>query len=305
MALLRIRHIGLKVVSVVLAALLWLLVSGEQTVERALRIPLEFTNLPPQLELVGAPPAVVDVRVRGSSGTLSRVAAGELSAVLDVRAARAGDRLFHLTPEDVRAPFGVEVVQVTPASVPLTFEESLSKTVGVTVRIEGDPAPGYAVGGVTVDPATVAIVGPASALGGLTEAVTEPISVSGASRPVKDTVTIGVADPVVRLKQAQTASVTISIAAAPDEWVVRGIAVQVRNSGSKTMVLPGDVTVWARGPRDSKDTDPAHYTAAVDVTGLAAGRHMLPVRVEAPTGIGLLRVDPPDVAVTIQPRGSR
>ena len=40
-------------VSVVLAALLWLVVSGEQTVERALRIPLEFTNLPPQLELVG------------------------------------------------------------------------------------------------------------------------------------------------------------------------------------------------------------------------------------------------------------
>ena len=60
MAILRIRHVGLKVISVVLAALLWLLVSGEQTVERALRIPLEFTNLPPQLELVGSPPSVVD-----------------------------------------------------------------------------------------------------------------------------------------------------------------------------------------------------------------------------------------------------
>lgn len=300
MAWFKIRHIGLKVVSVVLAALLWVLVSGEQTVERAIRIPLEFTNLPPQLELVGTPPAVVDVRVRGSSGTLSRVAAGELSAVLDVRAARSGDRLFHLTPEDVRAPFGVEVVQVTPANVSLTFEESLSKTVGVTVRIEGEPAPGYAVGGVTVEPATVAIVGPASALNGLTEAITEPISVSGASRPVKETVTIGVADPVVRLQQGQSANVTIAIAAAPDEWVVQGIAVQVRNSGSKTMVLPGEVNVWARGPRDSKDTDPTHYSAAVDVTGLSAGRHTLPVRVEAPTGIGLLRVDPAEVAVTIR-----
>src|SRR5262245_56511330 len=227
MALLKVRHVGLKVVSVVLAALLWLLVSGEQTVERALRIPLEFTNLPPQLELVGAPPAVVDVRVRGSSGTLSRVAAGELSAVLDVRAARAGDRLFHLTPEDVRAPFGVEVVQVTPASVSLTFEESLSKTVGVTVRVEGEPAAGYAIGGVAVEPATVAVVGPASALNGLTEAITEPISVSGASRAVKDTVTIGVADPLVRLRQPQTANVTISIAAAPEEWVVSGITVHV------------------------------------------------------------------------------
>ena len=70
MARLRIQHIGLKLVSVVLAVLLWLLVSGEQTVERALRVPLEFTNLPPQLELVGEPPAVVDVRASGRAADL-------------------------------------------------------------------------------------------------------------------------------------------------------------------------------------------------------------------------------------------
>ncbi len=300
MPVLKIRHIGLKIVSLVLATLLWLLVSGEQTVERALRIPLEFTNLPPQLELVGQPPAVVDVRVRGSSGTLSRVAAGELAALLDVRTARRGDRLFHLTAEDVRAPFGVEVVQVTPARVSLTFEESLSKTVGVTARVEGEPAAGYAVGGVTVDPPTVAIVGPAGALNGLTEAITEPISVAGASGPVTETVTIGVADPVVRLRQAQTARVTVSIGAAPEEWVVHGVTVQVKNGRGTSTVSPADVTIRVRGPRDSIDTNPEHYSAAVDITGLAAGKHMRLVRVEPPRGVGLLGVDPAEVVVTIR-----
>jgi YbbR domain-containing protein len=296
---LRIRNIGLKIVSLVLAALLWLLVSGEQTVERVLRIPLEFTNLPSQLELVGEPPAVVDVRVRGSSGTLGRVTAGELAAVLDVRTARVGDRLFHLTAEDVRAPFGVDVVQVTPASLSLTFEESQSKTVRVSARIEGEPATGYAVGGVTVDPPTVAIVGPASALKGLTEAITEPISVTGASGPVTETVTIGVADPVVRLRQAQTARVTVSIDAAPDEWAVHGVAVQVKNGRGAFTVSPTDVTIRVRGTRDAVDTNPEHYSAAVDVTGLGAGKHIRIVRVESPTGVGLLWVDPAEVLVTI------
>jgi YbbR domain-containing protein len=297
MAWLRIQHIGHKVVSVVLAVLLWLLVSGEQTVERALRVPLEFTNLPPQLELVGEPPAVVDVRVRGSSGTLSRVAAGELSAVLDVRTARAGDRLFHLTAEDVRAPFGVEVVQVSPASVSLSFEESLSKVVGITARIEGEPAPGFVVGGITVEPVNVAVVGPASALNGLTEAITEPVSVAGAFRSVVDEVTIGVADPAVRLRQAEKARVTVSIAAVPDEWVVRDIPVHVRN-GHVSSISPAKVTVRVRGPRDLMDADPERYSATVDLTGFANGRGVLPVRVETPTGIGLLRVDPAEVAVT-------
>src|SRR5688500_3272936 len=97
-----LRHIGLKVVSIGLAALLWLAVSGEQIVERALRIPLEFANLPAQLELVGDAPDVVDVRVRGSSGALSRIATGELVAILDLRSARPGQRLFHLVESDVR-----------------------------------------------------------------------------------------------------------------------------------------------------------------------------------------------------------
>ena len=88
--------------SIGLAALLWLVVSGEQIVERALRIPLEFTNLPARLELVGEPPDVVDVRVRGSSGGLSRIAAGEVVAVVDLRSARAGQRLFHLARNAVR-----------------------------------------------------------------------------------------------------------------------------------------------------------------------------------------------------------
>ena len=38
------------------------------------------------------------------------------------------------------------------------------------------------------------------------------------------------------------------------------------------------------------DVDPAHYSAAVDVTGFAPGRHMLPVRVEAPTRYGTVTV---------------
>ena len=75
------RNFGLKLLAVALGATVWYLVAGEQIVERALRIPLEFVNLPAQLELVGDAPAVVDVRVRGSSGALSRVTNGELVAV--------------------------------------------------------------------------------------------------------------------------------------------------------------------------------------------------------------------------------
>ena len=62
----------------------------------------------------------------------------------------------------------------------------------------------------TSNPATVEVVGPESSLRGLDEAMTEPISVAGATRPVREVVTIGVADPAVRLRTPQTAEVTVA-----------------------------------------------------------------------------------------------
>jgi YbbR domain-containing protein len=211
MAIVGLRHIGLKVMSIALAALLWLVVAGEQIVERALRIPLEFTNMPAQLEPVGEPPDVVDVRVRGSSGRLSRIAAGELVAVVDLQGAQPGQRLFHVSGSDVRAPFGVEVLQVVPSTLYMAFEPSATKVVPVVPEVEGDPAPGFEIGARTAEPATVEIVGPQTAVGRITSALTEPVSVAGASATIVKMVSVGVADPTVRLKSVDVVRVTVPV----------------------------------------------------------------------------------------------
>ena len=115
-------HLGLKVLSVAFAVLLWLFVSGDETVERGLRVPLEFQQFPGGLEMTGDAPSLVDVRVRGASSALSRLGPGDIVAQLDLKAAVVGRRLFQITPEQVRTPFGVQVVQVTPPSIALVFE---------------------------------------------------------------------------------------------------------------------------------------------------------------------------------------
>jgi YbbR domain-containing protein len=300
MAIVGIRHIGLKVVSIALAALLWLVVAGEQIVERALRIPLEFTNVPSQLELVGEPPNVVDVRVRGSSGSLSRIAAGELVAVLDLETARAGQRLFHLSATDVRAPFGIEVVQITPSNLYMKFEPSATKRVPIVPEVEGDPAPGFEIGTVTAEPSTVEVVGPSSAVAALTAAVTEPVSAAGASAPISESVTVGVADPSVRLRNPDPVRVTVNVTPAQLQWAVAGIPVKVLNARGRATVSPTAVTVHVRGPRDAMSAAAAAFDASVDVGGLRPGEYRLPVRVGLPPRIGVTRIDPIDVRVRIR-----
>ena len=215
MRLIRPRKIGLMVVSAALAAGLWMLVAGERTVERTMRIPLEFTNLPPRLELVGDAPDAVDVRIRGASAALARLSIGDLLAVMDLRQARAGSRLFHLDATDVRAPFSVEIVQVQPTSVALAFEPTETKIVMVAPQIEGEPAPGLSIGAITSDPPTVVVAGPATAIRGLTEAITEPVSIANAIDTVSEVVTVGVADPTVRVPSTRSVKVTVTLVRNP------------------------------------------------------------------------------------------
>jgi len=55
------RHLGLKILSIALAGAIWLTVGDQRAVERTMRVPLEYHNLPAKLELMNSPPDTVEV----------------------------------------------------------------------------------------------------------------------------------------------------------------------------------------------------------------------------------------------------
>ena len=296
------RHAGLKIVSLALAVALWMAVSGEEVVERGLRVPLELQQFPPGLELSGEPFTFVDVRVRGGSGTLNQVTSGDIVAMLDLRAARPGRRLFQLTPENVRVPFGVQVVQVAPSSIAMMFEKSATRPVTIVPEIEGNPAPGFIVGTVTADPKTIEVTGPESAVARATGAVTEAVSVAGARGRVAESVRVGLLDPLLRLKNPRSANVRVEVLPGPRERTVGGQPVHLRNLAPAlaAQALPPAVEVVLRGSRESLNRiDPGDVTAYVDLAGLGVGDYSLSVAAEASIDAGVARILPSAVQVRI------
>jgi YbbR domain-containing protein len=295
-------HLGLKTVSVALAVGLWMAVAGEETVDRGVRVPLELQQFPADLEVQGEPPTLVDVRVRGASGALARVSPGDIVAVLDLHGARPGRRLFQLTPEQVRAPFGLDVVQVTPATIALEFENSSSRRVPILPSVEGDPAPGFIVGAITTDPPEVEITGPETAVMATTEALTEAVSVSGARDTVTQSVTVGVLNPMLRVRNPRLASVRVQIVPGPRERLLHDQPVHLRDlrAALSAQAVPAVVEVLLRGTRESvSKVTPGDVTAFVDLDGLGVGDYTLPVRVDAPPAAGAVRIEPATVQVRI------
>jgi len=296
------RHLGLKLLALGLAVMLWIVVSGEATVERGLSVPLELQNFAPDLELQIKPPSNIDVRVRGGSGTLSRLLPADIVAVVDLHGAAAGQRLFHLTPDQVRVPFGVEIAQITPTTVAMVFEKSATKRVPVMPQIDGKPAPGFVVGKITSDPETVEIIGPESAIKRAAVALTENISVAGSRERVSGTVTVGMLDSALRLKASRTAVVDVQIVPAPLERNVRGLPVHWRNLAPNLIAqfVPATVDVMVRGNREGLSRMRADdLIAFVDVAGVGAGEYLLPVRVESTREAGVTEIDPSAVKVRI------
>jgi YbbR domain-containing protein len=297
------RNPWLKVLSVLIAAMLWLAVGGEQIVERSMRSPLELQNKPEGLEVVGDAPSTVDVRVSGASSAVGTLSAGDVVTVLDTGSARAGRRLFHLGPELVRVPFGVEVTHVGPATIALEFERQVSKTIPVTPAVDGKPAPGYFIERVVVDPPDVEVVGPESALRRLTHADTEPVALNGATATVRETVNIGLPDSTARLSTLRTARVTVDIAPVRAERTIEAVPVRMTNlRGSlSARATPTNVAVTVRGADEIlRNLSTDDIAASVDLSGLGPGRYRLDVRTTSRRPLGFESVTPAQVQIVIR-----
>jgi len=296
-------NLGLKALSLAIAVILWYGVSRDSVVERSIRVPVEFQNTPEGLQIVGDAPGSVDVRVRGASSLLSRIEPGDIVAVLDMQTARPGQRMFHVLTDEVRAPAGMEITQVNPPTITVQFERTGARTVRVVPSVDGRPAQGFVIEGISSDPDLVEVVGPESRLELLDQAITEPVVVSNATAPVTDRVTVGVEDGMLRLRTPTTALVTVDVRPQPIERALGGVRVQFRNVaiGRAARTRPDTVTVILRGQREYlARVSAADVSVYVDLASLGPGRYALPVKPEASEQFRVLRTEPATVQVNIR-----
>ncbi len=297
-----VRDLALKLLALALAVTFWIQVAGQPVVERGIDVPLGFENVPERLYVGGDLPDSVRVRVRGAANIVSGLQPGDVVASIDLAGERPGRRLFDMFAGRVRVPFGVEATQVFPATIAVSLEPAgAPRMVTVVPDIQGRPADGFAVGRISATPATVEVVGPESRIAGLTEALTEPVSIDGASGRVRTTVTVGVSDPMVRLRTPGSAQVTVEIVPAPAERILRAVPVRVNGGARAASIEPDSITVVVRGPRDRLDAlEDAGVGAFVDLAGFRPGRYNLPVTIVAGAGVGVTHIDPSRVRVTVR-----
>lgn len=169
------HNLGLKLLSLALAFLLWLAYSGSRELTTVLSVPVQYRNIPTDLEI--GPNLVEEVRliVRGPSPLLSRVSAARSPVILDLgRVKRTGVTTFSIQRSNVDLPAGVVLDRAIPSQIQIRTEKREVKRVPVVPEFESVPE-GYRVESWSVRPDMLTLSGPKSLLDAIREVRTDPI----------------------------------------------------------------------------------------------------------------------------------
>ena len=170
----------------------------------------------------------------------------------------------------------------------------------VNPSVTGNVASGYRVSSIEASPAFVAVSGSLEVLQSIDVVTTESISVDGAESDVVRSVRLQLAEGA-RVDGSGEVVVTVRVVPA---WGESVFTVAVKSSGANpnavVTVLPPTVSVTVAGEMPSLGKlagDDIGVT--VNLSDLQAGTHSLAPAVELPAGFQLVKVDPPEVVVTI------
>jgi len=207
-----LHNFMLKLLSLLLAAGLWLLISpDEQPAEVALRAPIVFQHVPSQLEISSESIPETQIRVRGPERVIRHLLRDEIQAEIDLTGVNAGPRTFDLTSQQVRHPNDVTVVQIVPSQLHLDFDTRLTREVEVHPRVTGTFADGEQIVKREVDPQRVTITGPKHHVERVEAATTDPVDATGTSGTGVFTTNAYVPDPLVQVVQNTSIRVTITV----------------------------------------------------------------------------------------------
>lgn len=209
------ENVGLKLLSLGLAVALWAAVGSGPVTEANFRVPVEFINVPRALELLTEEPSV-QLWARGPSHAVRQAGAADFAVRVNAGAiAGPGENTFSLDPARVVAPTGLQVVELNPSEIRVTFERSASKTVPIQPRFSGEPMPGYRIKEFSVDPPEARITGPSSHVEPITVVTTDPVDLSRLSSAKTFTTHVSISDPMVRSVNPKTVKLRVELEEAP------------------------------------------------------------------------------------------
>ena len=176
-------NLGLKLVALLLAVLVYLNVYTDRPATMTVSFPIQLTDVGDSLSLSGPVPAAVQAEVRGTGKQLIRLRLSEPMLKISLAGVGRGHFERAVASEDlpVTASDGVAIERVIgPRMLQLQIDRRITRRLPVAPRIEGLPGAGALSWDVVlVEPSHMKITGPETAVSALDSVVLGRVRIDG------------------------------------------------------------------------------------------------------------------------------
>jgi YbbR domain-containing protein len=293
------RDMGLRLISLMLAIGLWIFVNaGQHGWQETFQVPVSFRDLPPGFMVTSPHPDFVRIQVSGPRTLLSIIDPSHLRLRLDLTGVGIGQASFKIGTDSFPVPRHTEVTSVTPSQIVLEVDKYVSRDIPVHLALTGVPGAGYKIAAAEVVPAAVTIRGASREVARVDQIDTEPISVAGITSDISRGVNLIAPIRAVRLMSDE---VTAKVALAPviTHKELRDLPISVRDTDLKFRIDARHVNLELSGPLLTLQTIDLKTAVYVEAAGLGPGSYSVPVQINLPDGIALVRQTPEKVRLRV------
>ncbi|MGH7984813.1 MAG: CdaR family protein [Candidatus Binataceae bacterium] len=286
------RNLGLRLLSLLLAIGLWIFVNaGQHGAMISLQVPVSYRELPAGYVITNPHPDFVKIQASGPRTLLSLIDPSRLTVRLDLTSVGIGQASFKLSPDSFNVPRQTNVTSISPSQIVLDIDRIVTRDVPVRLYVTGKPATGYKVSSISLAPPTATIVGPSRYVARLEDIDTDPCSLNGANGNL--TCEVDLVDPGAMVSlETETVTAKLSLSPVITSREFHAVPVEVRNSGYKFKIEPRQVSVTVRGPEPELAKLDLKGSVYVEAEGIPPGSHDVPVQVDLPEGVRLVRQAP-------------
>ncbi len=202
------KNFGLKIASIILAIILWIIASSRGQTEIFIDVPLEFMNMPSGLEMINISDKTISLNIKGPEKYIKNIKPSDIRIFIDLSKAKKGERIYYVTRDNIQLPRAITLLNISPFSVTITTEETVTKTVNVIPAITGVPEQGYRVRTTIVEPKNIEIEGMQPEVRKIRNIKTESLDITGAKETFKQELKLDLRGKNIRTKPN---SVTVTV----------------------------------------------------------------------------------------------
>lgn len=291
-------NFGTKLISLIIAVVLWIVVLGSRNVEVTKDVPLEVVT---SSELIPANevPEYVTFRLSGPKAFLRAIRDRREEPIrINLTQVKPGLVTYRFSSENIHVPIGVKVLMFHPAAILIKLESLKKRDVPVRLDLQGSLPEGYRIAHTEIRPALVKIKGPESRVDGVTEISTKPLDVSDFRQPIEKEVSLNISQQDIQIDGALPKAF-IQVEPVSSNFRIKNIEIKVLAHENYSL-SEKTVSVFVRANhQDLKSLDRSQISAVVDLRGKGKGRYLEKVKITLPPQVGLGKIVPDKVQVDL------